>query len=188
MFDPFATAADLEVFLKRDLTDAEQDVAGILLAGLSAAIREDCGQVITEGTSTVTLPGSGERKLVLPQQPVRSVAAVTWNGTVAPSGGDTGWQLRNGQLVRPCGWSEWEWFEVTFTHGYSAVPADVFAFVLLAAGEGMKGAVGLRSEQVGPFARSFLDNPPGEHIALSLGDIVRRYSTDSGVHMVRSGS
>lgn len=96
----FATAAELAVLLGMDpagLTDEWIAQADLFLQIITADIEDAAGVALEAGTGTVLLAGSWSRDLELPAGPVRSVSAVTVNGTAIDAGAYY-WNGRN--LIR----------------------------------------------------------------------------------------
>jgi len=185
----FATTADLQTYVlglgQPAPTSAQQALATMLLDALSQAVREDTGQLITRGTTTATLyPACAAVDLLLPQQPVVSVGAVTVDGIAA-----TGWSVQHGWLHNPDGWARRDAdteVTVTWTYGYDPDPADVVLYVLMATAEGLDGARQIDNERLGDYAVTFAANPPGEHLALGRRQLVCRYGL-ANTHMVPVG-
>lgn len=128
-YPPLATAADLA---KYNIDTSDTELVDELLDSVSAAIRDAAGVPITRETSEVTLPGVCNEFLQLPGGPVRSVASVLVDGTVV-----TDYKIRDGRLWRRRGWGNVSTdVEVTYTHGYDEVPADIVKLTctLVAAG------------------------------------------------------
>lgn len=157
-----ATVADLEARLARSLTAEETTRADALLDGASARVRSYTGQTFTQATTTDRLRvRSGAVRL--PQRPVTDVTAVADMNT-----NDVTHTWHNGDVVYvtadvPDSWA-WEprrnglsWVDVTYEHGYAAVPDDVIEvvcqMVLRAFGQPADGA-GFTSESVGTYSYS----------------------------------
>lgn len=155
-----ATAADLTA-RKIDVTDTVGVAAQ--LAAASSAVRAAAGCAITLQTSTVTLSTEASRRIELPARPVRAVASVTLDGVIF-----TEWVLRGSCLWRnsPTSYeSKWQAFGdipselvVTFTHGFTEVPADVVDMVcslagagLASIGEGFQAHTGVNSESIDDY-------------------------------------
>ncbi len=138
----FATADDLAVFLRTEFDPTEQAAADLTLAGVSATIQKHTGQRLELVTNDVAvLQGTWARELVLPQWPVLSVSSVKINGSPAAAG--TWFLTGTGKLYRgylpifngPDDWggdlflSSWlgpvAAVEVTYTHGFNPIPADI---------------------------------------------------------------
>jgi hypothetical protein len=139
MSEPLATLDDLEARLGRKL-DAER--AASLLVDASATVRAYAGQQFSAGTSTVRLKAH-RGKVRLPQRPVVAVTAVddvdgntlsfTWDAgdsvIVAGSGG-----ALNAFEIEPFRTGRPVWVDVTYDHGFDAVPDDIVAVVCQVAG------------------------------------------------------
>lgn len=117
---PLAAAADLEV--KGVDISVNVDLVEFMLDVASSIIREAAGSTISEETSTVGVMAPAGRWLTLPG-PITAVASVAVDGAVIAD-----WKFVGGMLWRHCGWQPWcEPVEVTvtYTHGYTVVPADI---------------------------------------------------------------
>ena len=124
MADLLATPSDLASALQQDVDTA---TATLWLTAATAVVQEAAGQriVLVEGEQ-ITLTGTTDSWLRLPQQPVRSVAAVLLDGSAvtggaAGSGGST-YRLRGARLWRGSGWQTYvgepSEVTVTYSHGY----------------------------------------------------------------------
>lgn len=130
-----ATIADVEARLARDLTGADETRMGRLLIDASAAVRGYTGQLFDVVSETLRMKAR-TGVLRLPQRPVTAVAAVEdpddnavsfewWGDDRVYVGGLTPlnqWEI-NGRR------SPVTYLDVTYTHGYAAVPADIVAVV-----------------------------------------------------------
>lgn len=132
---PLATPADLEA---RNI-DATEPLASAMLAAASAEVRAAAGSPISQTTSTVRLTGWWyDQFLKLPGPPVVSVDKVEIDGDEVDD-----WRLSRDRLWRASGWgcdygpSE---VVVTYTHGFTAVPADIVDLVCSLAGAGIAAA------------------------------------------------
>lgn len=130
-----ATTADLDA---RGITYADKPTeVDALLAEASAMVREAAGVPILQTTSTVTLTGwLHEPWLRLPGQPIRSVSAVSIDGTAV-----TDWRLADDRLWRELGWSTDHGpgsVEVAMTHGLTAVPEDIVGLICAMVAAGLK--------------------------------------------------
>lgn len=133
-----ATLDDLEARIGT-LSDPER--AQAVLDDVSAVVRAYTGQQFTQEETTVRLRArNGGVKL--PQGPVTEVASIenvdggtvefTWDagGFVSLAGFDA---LRSFE-VEPYRTNRAIWIDVTYTHGYETVPADIVAVVCQMAG------------------------------------------------------
>lgn len=124
---PLATVADLEA---RGLTvdPSESGPVAVFLDVASSIVRDAAGSPISETTSTVdNLEGELGQRLRLPGPPIRSVSAVSIDGTAV-----TDWKLVSGALFRAAGWRpgcDPATVEVTYIHGLPVVPADIVDLV-----------------------------------------------------------
>lgn len=149
--DAFATADDLAARLGLTLTDAEQARATTLLDLATGLIQDEAKQTILLVTDDVlSIPGTTDEMIKLPQRPVISVASVTLDGVPLTEGSD--W-YRDGNVIARIpaittvltgglideaftfpmgtgfGWPA-QTLEITYTHGYAVVPESVKAICL----------------------------------------------------------
>lgn len=139
MPDPIVSRTDLSNYLydgNRDLSANDMALAAVDAA--SDACRTTSGQVINlVEDEELTLDGSGTDVLLLPQQPVVSVASIIDGNDETVD--DDDWTLTSvGTLVRPGGvWTMGRQnFTVTYTHGWSDedIPRDIRMVALSMAG------------------------------------------------------
>jgi hypothetical protein len=119
MADQLVTPEELASFLQRDLDLA---TAQLLIQMATGKVQAAAGQLLIQGTATVTIDVDicdFDPWLPLPQMPVRSVASVLIDGVA-----DTSWRLRKQMLWRLNGWSTNgsapTQVTPTFTYGYPA--------------------------------------------------------------------
>jgi hypothetical protein len=116
---PLATTADLDT---KGVDVENGTLVDLMLNAASWIIREAAGNVISQVTSSIKLMAPVGRWMLLPG-PVAAVTAVLVDGDPV-----TDWKLLNGMLFRSCGWQPWcepVEVQVTLTHGYAEVPADI---------------------------------------------------------------
>lgn len=157
--DPLFTPTDLSA---RSIDTPDGMNAETIIDSVSEAIRTAAGCAISQLTSTIELP-SLERtdQLKLPAGPVTAVASVAINGNALVEGvnyvrvGDSLYRIDGyvwadsvtpGAYWRPCS------VDVTYTHGYQDVPADIVdlgcSLVGAAFAQGADDTYGLRLPQV----------------------------------------
>lgn len=187
-----ATQADLEAALQRTLDPVQ---AAFALRRASGRVRKYCRQELTfQAADTVTLPGNG-RVLWLPQRPVvvddantlsvTELFGITSEQYVALEGRDytrIGSQLTRGEAWwAPTRLMGWPWMRpqgiwaqrvlVTYSHGYAEVPDDLVDVVVDVAAMTMTNPMGLRSEAIDDYSRTFASETIGsgtlspDHIA-----------------------
>lgn len=126
MADQIATPDDLASFLQQDL---DASTANLLLNCATAVVQEAAGQRIVQVVNDpLTVMGTTDSWLALPQIPVTAVASVTLDGvtlTASAAGVDAGAYRRHGsRLWRTNGWQTYtgepSTVVVTCTHGYQA--------------------------------------------------------------------
>jgi len=121
----FCSVEDINTFLG---TTILPDDAQALLAieEATAVIKNYCNQEIEQvSDDTILLDGTGSTKLFLPNLPVSSITSVTVDGVLLDP---TYYALaENGVLWRKYGtWTVGACnIEITYTHGYAAIPEDV---------------------------------------------------------------
>lgn len=133
-----ATTDDLEARLGSTLAD--EDRAQAVLDDVSAVVRAYTGQQFTQEETTARLR-SRNGIVKLPQGPVTAVATVenvdgntvefTWDAGSQVS--LAGFEFSRSFEVEPYR-SRSIWVDVTYTHGYETVPADIVAVVCQMAG------------------------------------------------------
>jgi hypothetical protein len=189
---PLASQADLEAALQRTLDPVQ---AAAALRRASGRVRKHCRQELTfHAADTVELPG-GSRLLRLPQRPV--VVDATNTLTVVELFGISdvemealerrdfsriGSQLTRGQSYwAPTRLMGWPWMRpqgiwadrvrVTYSHGYQEIPDDLLDVVVDIAAMTMTNPMGLRSEAIDDYSRTFASETIGsgtlspDHIA-----------------------
>lgn len=187
---PLASVEDVET-LYGPVPDGDVARVGRLLEMASAAVRRFTRQTLSLVVDdVVNIPSSGTTVLVLAERPVVSVDRVEvqhgpgwwWfdgspdelparAGWAAPDLGRFTWDAF-GQLRRLDGltWgARFDPVEVTYTHGYDPVPADLVGLVAGKVASFMAGAAanpeGLRSLQVGAMSETY-SNPIGSAAAI----------------------
>jgi hypothetical protein len=161
-----ATVADLEARLGRAFDPAETARAEGLLAGVSARVRSYTGQQFEQATSTDRVRVRNGR-LTLPQRPVTDVSDITdVDGSTVPFT----WYAGSTIILGTSGYppihpieAAWygrlrEWVDVTYTHGYDDIPADVLEVVcqmVLRAFGTDPSASGIGQESVEGYSYSF---------------------------------
>ena len=127
-----ATVADLEARLGRSLDATETIRAEALLAGASARVRAYTGQSFEQSTSTDRVQVRNGRA-VLPQRPVSAVSAVADTDANDVDfdwySGDTVALMLSDVFDREPYRHGLLWVDVTYTHGYASIPADVVEVV-----------------------------------------------------------
>ena len=188
----FATASDLEVRLKRTFDSPTAAQVNALLDDATAALVEDVlgGNQVVQGTTTASfnLP-AGERTIVLPQQPVRSVTTVLVEGDTV-----SGWVVRGGRLILACPVRPRELYDVvrtvavdsvqvtvTWLHGVPTVPAELKAWCMVLGAQALAmlesptgsltpGAVA--STRIDDFSVSYAQGAAGGAAAAAPGLVV----------------
>lgn len=154
---PFASPAELSVWLQREIPEAQ---AAYALSGASAAIRACCGWSISAETVTGQVVSSyGRRSIWLPTLYLTGVISVVENGVTLVAAVDYDWTT-DGRLIRSSRW----WtvprdVVVTYTHGYPAghpVLESVKAVCLAAASRMVVNPLALRSWTLGDESETYM--------------------------------
>lgn len=164
-----ASIDDLAAHMDRSISTDEVSRATALLGYASAVVRTFTGQHFTQVTETVRLPVRAGR-CRLPQYPVTGVSAVavaegsaitfSW---VAGQVVDCNPSQLNAFEIEPFR-TRLQWVDVTYTHGYATVPADVVGVVCDVAAAALASPPedsGVQTETLGPFSTSYGSNYPG---------------------------
>lgn len=153
----FALAADLASYLQATFTTAQTATATLLLTLASDEIRSVTGQEVDRVTDdAVELDAPADRELVLPQRPADEPTLVKVDGIAV-----TDWTFRRDTLYRPAGWVARDTngvtlpVEVTYTHGWTTLPAELKRVTLQAAARAMRNPDGLREWQTGSESETF---------------------------------
>lgn len=169
----FCTIQDVRDFLQMPITDADQVAAVELAIGWATeAIRNYCHQYIERVTDEeITLDCDGGVKLFLPELPVIEVAEVVEDGETLAVDDDYK-AAAHGVLHRVN--QDWvsgvQVITITYTHGYSPLPADVVAVCARAASRafqaGLKasdadGIAGVQSKSLGDYSVTFASEHGG---------------------------
>ena len=160
----------------REFADTELTRVQRLLELASGLVRGECGQTLSAVTAdTVTLPGTWEADLLLPEFPVTAVASVTIDSQpVDPA--DYAWNSY-GTLYRAC--STWGGPDaevtVVYDHGYATVPDDIITFVCAIVNGQMANPNGLRSQQLGSYSAVFAGSGEGMQVPGYIRTGLARY-------------
>lgn len=184
-----AELVDVEDRLGRDLDATETRRADALLRDASMVVRSYCRRDFTSGTTTARYRPRG-RKVVLPQRPVVSVASVATvlsygtTETIIPL---SFWSWPGGNEVllgEPNLWingptaldfdDQDAWVEITYTHGYTEIPADIVSTVcaIVVRNLSVPNNGVLDSETIGPYTMRF--SGPAVVGPLGLGEAERQ--------------
>ena len=165
------TVEELAAHLGVEFSAEEEARPEQAIAGASAVIQRYCNLVgLTRRVDhTITLRGVWGPHLTLPAGPVVSVAAVEIGGTPIND-----WWLVRDDLVRHGGWGGTSTeVQVTYTHGFEAVPADVKAVCLEVVARGWVNPSGVRSETIDGYSVTYIGSAetgmlwPGDREALA---------------------
>jgi hypothetical protein len=127
MADMLATVADLASLLQRDVLTINTASATLAIEVCTGVVQAAAGgqRIVRVAGDVLTLPGTTEQWLRLPQIPVVSVASVTLDGVTLTAGaagsGPATYRLVGNRLWRGCGWQTYcgepSTVVPTFTHG-----------------------------------------------------------------------
>lgn len=184
-----ASVNDLAIYLQREFTAEESTTAELLLDLVSAAIRSYTGQTITlveDDTVTLKVKGCAVR---LPQHPVVAVTAIesagidvlhTWTG------GPQVWLAGSLPVVNlSSDRRSPSYVQVTYSHGYAAIPGDIRAVALQVAGRAFGTTAdhtGVQSENIGGYAYSVGGAAASGAVGLLAGErqVLDRYKMPAG--------
>jgi hypothetical protein len=148
----FISSTQLAAYLQADLDSTSADLAIRVAEGL---VRGYCRQTISEVSTTAVLPvqlGDAGYYVDLPERPVSTVTTVEVNGTAYAAGVD--YQVDGSRIWLADVTSSADDFapvdtaEVTYTHGWAAIPDDVIAVTLSVSGRVYDNPRGMRMESV----------------------------------------
>lgn len=124
MADMLATAADLRTLLGEDSTSLPDAEANLMLELATGAVQAAAGQDILQATETVTMMGTTESWLNLPQRPVTEVTSVSLDGESV-----TDFKRFGDRLWREDGWASAAYepseVEVVYTHGFAVADQGI---------------------------------------------------------------
>lgn len=168
----FATADDFATRLGLTLSEDEQTRVLALLVQASNDIRDEYVQAIDLVEDDVlTIPGTTDERILLPQRPVVSVASVELDGIAMSC-----WHLAGNTLVRWGGFGrESRQLRIVYTHGFAAgeIPARLKSIAIEMVVRVWVNPSSVIQENVGPVQTTFApysDPPRG----LQLTDSERR--------------
>ncbi len=153
-----ATSGELAVLLQRTFTDAEEDAANLLLAGVSDAIRTFTRQTLSlvEDDELVQW-ADWTHTLWLPERPVVTLTSITVEGTLIDPDTytwDQSGEVRFGPGMFAGGSVTWRRRRATivYSHGFDPIPGDIKGVCLemVQVGLSMPDGRVVRSESVGP--------------------------------------
>lgn len=156
--DPLITAEQLAAYPGRTVP---ADQADLLIAGVSAAVRERCGWHIAPSiTQTVTVDGSGGRLQLLPTLRLTAVNSVTDDGT-ALAVDDYDWAA-DGRLWRSCGWTRrLRGVVAEIVHGYDETPAWMVSMVCAKVKAAATVPAGVKAERSDGESITYADGSGG---------------------------
>lgn len=175
MADQLVTRAELASFLQQDVDNSTAD---LLIEMATGKVQAAAGQLLVDGTDTITLDVDiceFGPWLALPQLPVRSVASVLIDAVAT-----TDWLLRRQQLWRLNGWntngSAPAEITVTYTRGYPVGSqalqlARDMCFALAAAGYGNPG--GATSEAIDDYKVTYAEADARMQVTDGMRDLLR---------------
>lgn len=164
MADILGSITDLRTLLGVDATELPDGEATLLLELATGEVQAAAGQELVQRTGdTVTLVGTTDGWLDLPQRPVQSVTTVKIDGSAI-----TDYSRFGARLWREAGWSAGPYtptpVEVTYDHGY----ADTDPQLQLARSVALAAAVYMYTD------------PTGKATGFSIDDYREQYAGTSG--------
>lgn len=168
----FASTTDLGNYLAETLSGARLTQAGLLLDLASSLIQGWTRQRIEYvANDVVTLAGSYDWALELPERPVVAVDAITVDGVTVAS---TAYRLEGSTLIhKVSGWTgPASVVQVTYDHGYSTIPDDIRAATLALTARMMANPSSVRQEGIGTYSVSYGDDP---NVDAVLEPLIGRY-------------
>lgn len=147
MAEPLATVDDIAARLGRDLTASEETRAEALLVDVSAAVRAYTGQTFSAEETTRRLHARAGR-VRLPDRPVNGVTVIA-----DLDGNNLEFTWYSGDTLTLAATPIGGWVDVTYSHGWEELPADIVAVVCQIVGR----ALGTPADQ-GAFQNESIGN------------------------------
>lgn len=184
-----ATLPDLELMMERTIGDDESRRAQRLLEIASERVRTFTGRRFEQTTETKRLRVRNSR-VRLPQGPVTAVSAVE-----DTNGNALTYTWLAGQVVDLCAnpLNSWEiepfrrglrWVDVTYTHGWETIPADIVGIVCEVAAAAFTQpieATGIQSETLGDYTvTTSTATPSGVRLTQQQRDALAPYMMGGG--------
>ncbi len=122
MADQLVTASDLAKFLQTTFDAGQSAAADLYLKAATAVVQGSARQRLVQvAGDAITLIGTTDSWITLPERPVTAVASVALDGTALVL--DTDYKRYGARLWRSDGWQETAYepsiVAVTYTHGYA---------------------------------------------------------------------
>lgn len=167
----FATLDDLNAVLGETIDETRGELALDLASG---AIRSWTRQTLDlVEDDTLTVPGSWDTNLTLPERPVVDITSVTVDAEELEA---DSWRLDGDALYRLSRWGGPDvTVEVVYTHGYEIIPDDIRGFCLRLAARWLTNPQGLRTESIGTYSVGFGGDITGALVAESEWRELGRY-------------
>lgn len=142
------------------LTDDELPRVDVQVQLAAAYVRRRTGQTLTlVDDDELTIDGTGDRLVFLPERPVIDVTAVEVDGETWELGVDYEWSERRGKLVALGGcWPRgWRNITITYSHGYATIPLDIQGLIYGLARRALDNPAGqsVRSESLGQYSVTY---------------------------------
>lgn len=182
-----ATVEDVEAVIGRDIASDDIPRVSRLLELCSGVVRRECGQTISHvAGDELTIAGTYEPELWLPQRPVTALTSVTIDGVTLPPSSYQ-WS-RQGRLYRTSydreilDWRTWgAWGSsdsavvVIYDHGYPAadVPDDIVMIVAEMVVVRISNPEQIRSETVEDYSVSYAIPINSQPLSFGLTDAHR---------------
>ncbi|MFJ8863617.1 hypothetical protein ACIRD8_35020 [Streptomyces sp. NPDC102451] len=184
----YATADELRRMLREEsFTEDDTATAELLIELAQGVIEDETGQALEQSEDTVTLDGpaendersqngTGSRKLILPRWPVTDVASVSLtddDGEDLVFGKDRDYTWSAAGILHRRG-GDWPGhqraIEVTYTAGYSTIPAGLKRLCLRLAAGAWSNPERLTSEALGDHSKAWA----ADALGMELTDSDRR--------------
>lgn len=160
----YASAAELAVHVEHDVDQAKADQ---ILKLASSRFSRAASTWFAETPATLTVAGTGDRKLRLPHSPIQAITSVTIAGVVVTDYTRINSTLYRSERFGSCTFPP-DKVEVVYTHGYTTVPDDVKGVVLDMAEQAYEVTAGMTAEQIDDYSARFAAGV-GEIVSLTPG-------------------
>lgn len=165
------TPTRLAGYLQKDLDTYSATLA---VDAASQVFETEADTKFSSTAATYTCEGYGQNVIVLPKQPVIAVASVTVDGVAV-----TDYARRGASLYRIVRWGGTSYYAadvaISYTYGYTTVPADVELAVLQLAADVYEHPVSnVSMEQIDDYLVRY-DGNPVQALTASWRSIAARY-------------
>lgn len=175
--EALATLADLEAVLLREITTDESPRLTRLLEMASGIFRSESRQTISVvAGDVITIRGSWDSQLFVPERPVTAVASVTIRGVLLDPSAYT-WRS-TGLLERQfASWGDpWAPVIVTYDHGYTEIPDDVVGVICDMVANVVVNPSRVDAETIGSYSHMRRGSTIGLTITEEQTEIAEKYA------------